>query len=64
MIAENKSIRSRLIALQPGGRLYFVGAKENTIRNTASIIAGLQGKRFKVRKDEADESKIMVYRYE
>ena len=61
MLANNKSIRSRLIALQPGGRLMFPVSKENTIRSTASIIAGLSGKRFRVKKSE---SNIMVYRYE
>lgn len=56
-----KSIRSRLIALQPGGRLMFPVAKENTIRNTASIIANLSGKKFRVKKGT---DSIMVYRYE
>ena len=61
-MVQNKSIRSRLLSLRLGGRLYFEGAKENTVRNTACIIGGLQGKKFKVRKDS--ENVIMVYRYE
>lgn len=61
-MVQNKSIRSRLLDLQPGGRLNFEGVKEATIRNTACIIGKLQGKKFKVRKDSPE--KIMVYRYE
>ena len=61
-MVENKSIRSRLIALQPGGRLTFLGEKESTIRNMACVIGSLQGKKFKVRK--YSQEKIMVYRYE
>lgn len=61
MIGKSKSIRGRLIALQPGGRLLFQGANENTVRNTASIIAGLTGKKFRVRKTD---NTITVYRYE
>ena len=48
---ENKSIRSRLMALRPGGSIRFVDAKENTIRNTACVIGSLSGKKFRVRKN-------------
>lgn len=58
---QTKSIRSRLLALQPGGRLMFQGAKENTIRNTACVIGSLSGRKFRVTK-KADG--ISVYRYE
>ena len=58
---NSKSIRSRLMALQPGGCLRFQGVKENTLRNTACIIGSLSGKRFKVsKKDDV----FSVYRYE
>ena len=60
---QTKSIRSRIIALKPGGRILFVGEKERTIRNTASIIAGLSGKRFSVKKGK-ESNTFMVYRYE
>lgn len=58
---ENKSIRARILGLQPGGKIYFVGAHEGTIRCTACNIGNLSGKKFRVRKN--GES-IMVYRYE
>ena len=58
---ENKSIRSRLMALRPGGSIRFVDAKENTIRNTACVIGSLSGKKFRVRKNGEN---IMVYRYD
>ena len=60
-MTQTKSIRSRILGLQPGGRIFFVGAHEGTIRCTASAIAGLAGRRYAVRKSE---DKIMVYRYE
>ena len=61
MAIENKSIRARILGLQPGGKIYFVGAHEGTIRCTACTIGNLSGKKFRVRKN--GES-IMVYRYE
>lgn len=61
MRIENKSIRGRIKDLQPGGKIYFVGAHEGTIRCTASAIANLAGRRYAVRKTD---DKIMVYRYE
>lgn len=58
---QTKSIRSRLLALQPGGCLRFQDAKENTIRNTACIIGSLSGRKYKVTKKN---NIIAVYRYE
>jgi hypothetical protein len=60
-MVKAKSIRSRLMTLQPGGSIRFVDAKENTIRNTACVIGSLSGKKFKVTKKE---NLISVYRYE
>lgn len=60
-MVKAKSIRSRLLALQPGGCLRFIDAKENTIRNTACIIGSLSGRKFKVNKKA---EYIAVYRYE
>lgn len=62
-MSQTKSIRSRIIDLKPGGRILFIGEKERTIRNTASVIATLSGKRFSVRKGR-ESNTFMVYRYE
>lgn len=56
-----KSIRSQILDLKPRGCLRFRGAKENTIRNTACIIGGLAGRKYKVTKKN---DVISVYRYE
>lgn len=61
MQKENKSIRARILGLQPGGKIFFVGAHEGTIRCTACNIGNLSGKKFRVRKNGEN---IMVYRYE
>lgn len=58
---KNKSIRSRLLAMQSGKRVLFTEGHEGTIRNTASIIGSLSGRRYTCRKTDKG---IMVYRYE
>lgn len=63
MMKKDKSLRSRLLDLEVNQHFKVVGTRyENTLRNYASTIGNLTGRKFSVMKQGT--TSVTVFRYE